>query len=209
MPVLLKSRIISLEHVYATQNFGERIEDICKIDKRADFASALVRKDPLACSQIRHVEECVIFCLRSPRRLKPGLVYFETHAVALLTVIQTLPCTIKSLSLQNIYISNEFFMALQVFTNLESLALSDVTISSKFVSNQSTIVPDLKSFSLFLCAVDLQLPARDGMKSLSTFLNLDSIRTLKTDNIYLLDAIVSQCKTLNMMRLEHYSNITI
>jgi hypothetical protein len=197
MPVLLRSRSISLEHVHATEGFWNRID---RINERADFARALVRHDPLACSQIRHVEECIIFY---PRRLNLYLLYFETNNLALSTIIRTLPCTIKSLSLQNVAISSGFFMVLRALTNLESLALSSVVLSSEFVSNQTTIRLDLKSFSLFPCEVD-QLSA---WESLSTFLNLDSIRILRIDNRYFLDAVVSQCKALNMMCLEHNSNI--
>jgi hypothetical protein len=185
---------------------------MCKINRRADFASALVLKDPLARSQIRHVEECVIFY---PHRLTPIFAYFETNAVALLTVIQTLPCTIKSLSLQNISISHEFFMALQALTSLESLTLSSVILSSELVSNQSTIRLNLKSFSLFICEVEFRLSVWDAMKSLSTFLNLDSIRILRTDDLYFLDAVSSRCETLyveklymNIWRLGYYSNVT-
>ena len=143
MPVLLRSRSISLEHVHATR-IWKRIEYLFKIDRRSDFASALERNDPLARLQISHVEECAIFY---PRRLNLFPLYFD---VALLTVIRTLPCTIKSLLLQNVSISSELFMALRVLTNLESLSLSSVVLSPKFVSNQSTIRLDLKSFSLFL-----------------------------------------------------------
>jgi hypothetical protein len=216
MPVLLRSRTISLEHVHAARGFWKRIEYMRKIDIKADFASALVRKDPLANSQIRHVEECIIFYpLFEPRSLNTGLVYVETHAVALLTVIRTLPCTIKSLSLQNVPISHEFLMALRALTNLESLTLSSVVLASEFVSNQSAIRIDLKSISLSLCDVDYQPSRWTVMKSLSTFINLDSIRILRTDDRHFLDVVVSQCKTLhveklhlNMMRLEHHSNIT-
>jgi hypothetical protein len=204
MPVLLRSRIISLEHVHATRGFWKRIEYMCRIDRRADFASALVRKNPLACLQIRHVEECIIFY---PHKLNPFFAYFETHAVALLTVIRTLPCTIKSLSLQNISISHEFFMALRALTNLESLTLSSVVLSSEFVSNQSTIRLDLNSFSLFFCEVEFRLSVWDAMKSLSTFLNLYSIRILRTGDLYFLDAVVSRCETLYIEKL--YLNVAL
>ena len=212
MPVLLRSRPISLEHVHATLGFWKRVRYMCKIYKRVDFASALVRDDPLACSQIRHVEECVIFY---PRRFNLYLVYFETQAVALLTVIRTLPCTtIRSLSLQNVSISNEFPMALRELANLESLTLSSFVLSSEFIDLQSTIRLDLKSFSLFLCEVDYRLSRWAVMKSFSTFINLDSIRILRTDDPYFLAAVVSQGKTLhveklhlNMMRLGNNSSI--
>jgi hypothetical protein len=181
---------------------------MCKIDRRADFASALVRNDPLASSQIRRIEECVIFY---PRRLNKYLVYSETNAVALLTIIRTLPCTIKSLSLQNVSISHEIFMALQALTNLESLAFSKVFLSPEFVSNQSAIRLDLKSFSLFHCEVYFLLPTWDAMKFLSTFLNLDSIRILRTDNLNFLDTVVSRCETLYVEKLYldmwRYTNI--
>jgi hypothetical protein len=198
MPVLLRSRSISLEHAHATRGFWEWIEYMCKIDRRVDFANALVRKDPLACSQIRHVEECVIFY---PRRLNLYLVYFEKQAVALLTVIRTLPCTIRSLSLQNVSISDEFPMALRALTNLESLTLSSFVLSKEFVSSQSAIRLDLKSFSLFLCQVDYRLSRWAVMKSFSTFINLDSIRILRTDDPYFLAAVVSQDKTLHIEKL--------
>jgi hypothetical protein len=183
---------------------------MCMINKRADFANALVRNDPLACSQIRHVEECVIFY---PRRFIVCLVYVETHTAALLTVIRMLPCTIKSLSLQKVFISDEIFTALRVLTNLESLTLSTVIIPPKFVSNQSTIRLDVKSFSLFLCEVDFRLSSMDAMKSLSTFLNLDSIRILRTDNLNFLNTVVSRCETLYVEKLyldmQRYINIPL
>jgi hypothetical protein len=181
---------------------------MCKINRRADLAIALVHKDRLACSQIRHVEESVFFY---PHKWNMHPVYPKT--VALLTIIRTLPCTIRSFSLQNVSISHEFFKALRALTNLESLALSNDLLSPKFVSNQSIIRLDLKSFSLFRCKVDSRLPALDTMESLSTFLNLDSIRILRTDDPYFLDAIVRRCKTLRVeklhlhaMRLGNYSN---
>jgi hypothetical protein len=210
MPIFLKSRSISLEHVHATQNL--LIKDMSKIDRRADFASALVSNDPLACSQVRHVEECFIFY---PYISNSCLQYFETHAVALLTVIRTLPCTIKSLSLRNVPISSEFFMALRAMTNLESLALSSVVLSTEFLSLQSTIRLDLKSFSLVVCAVDMRLSSLAVMESFSTFLNLDSIRILKTDNPSFLAAVISRGEThhveklhMNRICFEHYSSIT-
>jgi hypothetical protein len=201
MPVLLHSRSISLEHVH---------DGICKIDRQADFASALVRNDPLACSQIRHVKECVIFY---PSISNLYLEYFETQTAALLTVIRTFPCTIKSLSLERVPISSEFFVALQALTNLESLALSSVVLSTEFLSLQSTFRLNLKSFLLVNGEVDIRHSSRATMKSFSTFLNLDSIRILRTFDPFFLAAVISQTLHveklhLNMICFEHYSSIT-
>jgi len=105
-------------------------------------------------------------------------------------------------------------MALRALTNLESLSLSRVVLSSEFVSLQSTIRLDLKSLSLFLCEVNDQPSRWAVMKSFSTIINLDSIRILRTDDPHFLDAVISQCQTLhverlhlNRMRLGYYSNI--
>jgi hypothetical protein len=177
MPVLLTSRSINLE-----------------LD---NFSNALLHNDPIACSQILHVKRCTIFY---PPRPIPS---FIPSVARLLSIIRTLPNTLKSLSLQNVAITGDIFTALRSLTNLTSLAIDTAIISSKFASlpSQSTVKLDLESFSLYNYIADATGDLQDTsviMRSLASFINFDAIRTLRTNDADILNAFIlfNQNKTL-------------
>jgi hypothetical protein len=165
MPVLLSSRSINL-----------------KLDH---FPNALLHSDPIACSQILHVKRCTIFYQDVP-------IHSETSAARLLSIIRTLPNTLKSLSLKNVAITFDIFTAYSL-TNLTSLAIDTVIISSKSTSlpSQSTVKLNLESFSLYNYVIDTtgDLHTSFILRSLASFINFDAIRTLRTDNRVFFDTI--------------------
>jgi hypothetical protein len=178
MPVLLVSRSINL--------------------KIGHFSNALLHNDPIACSQIIYVKRCTIFYPDYE------LIHFETQ---LLSIIRTLPNTLKSLTLKNVAITYNIFTALHSLTNLTSLAIDTVIISSKFASlpSQSTVKLNLESFSLYGYVVDTTGGLHDTtiiLRSLASFINFDAIRTLRTNIRVFFDAITlfNQNKTLPQIK---------
>jgi hypothetical protein len=177
MPVLLSSRSINLGFSH--------------------FSNALLHNDPVACSQILHVKRCTIFHPDAP------ISSFETSAARLLSIIRTLPNTLKSLSLKHVSITDDTFTALHSLTNLTSLAIDTANTSSRFASlpSQSTVKLDLESLLLYDYMVYPTGNLQDTyiiLRSLASFINFDAIRTLHLNNSDFVDAFIllDQNKTL-------------
>jgi len=186
MPVLLTSRVINLQ--------------------LGHFSNALLDNNPVARSQILHVKRCIIFHPHVPTS-SFGIPFFEPYAALPLSIIRALPSTLKYLLLENVAITDDIFTALHSLRNLTSLAIDTPIVSSKSASppSQSTVKLDLESFSLYNDVLDATGHSSDIlviMRSLASFINFDSIRTLHINNSDILDAIIITTQNKTLPRIE-------
>jgi hypothetical protein len=197
MPVLLGSRSIPL-------------------DPGSSISNALLRSDPLVCSQILHVKRCTIFYPPSSP-LFP--LHFEPSVDLLQSIIRTLPRTLKSLTLENIPIDGDILTALHPLTNLTSLTIDTAVLSSTLAvlsstlaansKSQSTVKLDLSSFSFRHCTFGIESLTTQRrslfLRPLISLINFDAIRSLTTNDAHFLHSVITHNRDKTLPGIEELS----
>jgi hypothetical protein len=132
----------------------------------------------------------------------------------LLSIIRTLPRTLKSLTLKNIPIDGDILTALHPLTNLTSLTIDTAILSSTLAANsdsesQSTVKLDLSSFSFRHCTFGIESLTTQSrslfLRPLSSLINFDAIKSLTTNNAYFLHSVIAHNRDKTLPMIEELS----
>src|ERR1700722_8419883 len=124
MPILLRSKTIDIR--LPPWSMITWMSDTLRRKKAGSFSRALLLNNSWALAQMRHVKECTI--TRSE-----DIIHRPKVADYLIRVSGKLPFTLESLFLSFLPITSKFFVVSNALTNLTSLALYEVSISSPLV----------------------------------------------------------------------------